>query len=511
MKKMIAIILAAIMLLGCLSACSSKGGEAPEGVDKDSKGYFASEDAGKLVMPAEGLDAAKIYANIEYVPQMFYGYYGLSGTMGFDADEKVLEEYRADMNFVAPETFCADTESKVTEIPYTICVGPGNLNHLITNIKEYDWMRIHLQSEAGYLVSVMGAYEVSGNTLTFYPLSEYNYDNETNKISYKLMEKGIEYGFSFCGPNITLTRGGKSVVMCSRDFDDSWEYASADTSLTEGSPSIGNIDEIKVYNSKDYSNFTLRTLDGEYIPNGVAYFDYNGLCTFSWQDEEGKDNIYQYVYFFCGDDGLIFADETTTYFYNDTWFSTSVSDLAASLSYEDMEKLANMSEDQIKEIEEKRTSLLTDLSAGFEQAGIEVAINEATGEIALDSAILFGYNESELTEDGKSFINEFMNVYSAVVLSDSYDGFVSKILVEGHTDSSGDYDDNLTLSENRANSVKTYCLSSECGLDAAITSSLEGLMQSVGYSSDQLVRDEAGNEDAGASRRVSFRFLINLG
>ncbi len=52
---------------------------------------------------------------------------------------------------------------------------------------------------------------------------------------------------------------------------------------------------------------------------------------------------------------------------------------------------------------------------------------------------------------------------------------------------------------------------SECGLDASITSSLEGLMQSVGYSSGQLVCDEAGNEDARASRRVSFRFLINLG
>ena len=53
-----------------------------------------------------------------------------------------------------------------------------------------------------------------------------------------------------------------------------------------------------------------------------------------------------------------------------------------------------------------------------------------------------------------------MDVYIRVVFSEEYENFVSKILVEGHTDTSGSYDLNQQLSLDRANRVMAYCLTS---------------------------------------------------
>ena len=74
----------------------------------------------------------------------------------------------------------------------------------------------------------------------------------------------------------------------------------------------------------------------------------------------------------------------------------------------------------------------------------------------------------------------------------------------------GTYEYNKTLSQSRADNVKEYCLSSSTGLNKEMIKQLSGLMQSVGRSSDELIVDKKGKEDAKASRRVTFRFTINL-
>lgn len=93
---------------------------------------------------------------------------------------------------------------------------------------------------------------------------------------------------------------------------------------------------------------------------------------------------------------------------------------------------------------------------------------------------------------------------------DKYKDFVSTILVEGHTDTSGGYDMNLKLSQDRADSVKNFCLSNEGGVADKYLSLLSVSLKSVGYSYDKPIYDSNGNVDMDASRRVSFRFLISL-
>lgn len=51
-----------------------------------------------------------------------------------------------------------------------------------------------------------------------------------------------------------------------------------------------------------------------------------------------------------------------------------------------------------------------------------------------------------------------------------------------------------------------YCLSSETGVD---TSKLAKTMETVGYSQSRPAYDSDGNVDIAASRRVSFRFVVN--
>ena len=170
-----------------------------------------------------------------------------------------------------------------------------------------------------------------------------------------------------------------------------------------------------------------------------------------------------------------------------------------------------MSEEEIEQIIEKREDLLTDLATAYEASGLAVTVNQETGEIVMDSSVLFDVNSAEISQQGKDFLKQFIGVYNSVVFDEKYAGFVSKIMVEGHTDTSGDFDHNLELSQKRADSVRSYCLSDECGVETENRSVLETMLVAAGYSYTNPVYDANGEVDMAASRRVAFRFLINLG
>ena len=174
-----------------------------------------------------------------------------------------------------------------------------------------------------------------------------------------------------------------------------------------------------------------------------------------------------------------------------------------------IEEDVELEEEKVEEIVEKKDNLLNDLIEAFKDAGIKVNVDETTGELALDSSVLFGGDSAVLTAEGKTFLNKFVDVYTSIVFSDKYAGFVSKTMIEGHTApvSGSTYESGLPLSEQRANNVKNYCVSSETGVD---TSKLAANLEATGLSNSKPVYDNSGKVDMAASRRVSFRFIINL-
>ena len=170
--------------------------------------------------------------------------------------------------------------------------------------------------------------------------------------------------------------------------------------------------------------------------------------------------------------------------------------------------LSGVSTDKLEEIEAKKTDLLAELVAEFNAAGINVTVNESTGELAMDSSVLFGGDSSELTPEGAAFVDTFIGIYTRVIFSEKYNGFVSKTLVEGHTAPTGtSYEADLPLSEARANSVLNYCKASAF---ATNPDQVATTFEAVGLSNSKPVYANDGSVDMDASRRVTFRFLINL-
>ena len=163
----------------------------------------------------------------------------------------------------------------------------------------------------------------------------------------------------------------------------------------------------------------------------------------------------------------------------------------------------------LEDVQAKRANLLDDLVAAFEKEGLTVSVNKETGEMSLDSSVLFGGDSAELTADGKTFLNKFIKVYTEVAFSEKYAGFITKTMVEGHTAPLSDstYESGLPLSQKRAENVKNYCLSKETGVDV---SALADTLKDRGCSNSQPIYKEDGSVNMEASRRVSFRFMVDV-
>lgn len=165
-------------------------------------------------------------------------------------------------------------------------------------------------------------------------------------------------------------------------------------------------------------------------------------------------------------------------------------------------------ESEFVDVAKLKTDLLTDLTAAFNAAGISVSVDEATGELAMDSSVLFGGDSSALTDDGKALLDKFIKAYTSIIFSDKYKDFVKDTIVEGHTApvAGSTYEDGLQLSVERAENVLNYCLAQDTGVDAQ---TLADSFTAVGYSNSKPVFDENGEVVMDACRRVSFRFIVD--
>lgn len=530
-KRCIALLCAVCMMSG-LSACGedgSKGGSSTTStvseLSYDSVNGTAVKKTVKnnkndtLANVSQPLNVSEIKSNLKYLPQMFYGCYAIDGCYQFPCSSSSLDKYKEEMDYVSAkevgisiEQEQGEEEDKITTIPFRIEAGAGTLLDIITTVTSRQWMCMYFQSESGSISNVMGAYEINDNVLKFTPLNSYTYDEVTDKVDYKLSDKSIEYTFTFNSPNLTLKKGDKSVTLTAKGLSSDYEGLSISNYATQNSKKVANIERFDIYSDGEEENalqyFKLSFSDNSLVNNAVAEFSDNGLFTFSWKSGNSEKS-YQYYYFFAGNDGLVLTDGKDNYFYNDS-YSVKNQALVNSISKADIKKVQELDEKQIEIIVKKKTNLLEDLEKTFKEAGINVKIDKESGEIMLDSNILFGYDSATLSAEGKSFLNKFLKAYSSVILKKEYEGFVSKILVEGHTDSSGSYDYNKKLSQNRADNVKNYCLSDSTGLNKQVVTALSKLLQSVGRSSDEPILDKNGKEDEKASRRVTFKFNINL-
>ena len=153
-----------------------------------------------------------------------------------------------------------------------------------------------------------------------------------------------------------------------------------------------------------------------------------------------------------------------------------------------------------------RTNIVRDLSASLTAADLKAKV-DANGSIVLDSAVFFETARSEIKEEGKALLDRFIPVYLDVLMSEEYADYLGEIIIEGHTDSTGTYDNNLRLSQQRALQVALYVLNMP-GLSSGQKTMLQQILTATGKSWADLIYDENGVEDAEASRRVEFKFSL---
>lgn len=179
-------------------------------------------------------------------------------------------------------------------------------------------------------------------------------------------------------------------------------------------------------------------------------------------------------------------------------------------------ELVEEQQEQLEEQQEEldkligiRKELIEALKEEFEGSSLSVKVDSKTGSIALDSSILFDSGQFALKNTGEDLLKKFLPKYIKVLTSKEFKEYVSEIIVEGHTDSQGDYLYNLELSQKRALSVSSFCLNTDKAvLSQKQIEKLRKIVTANGKSFSNPVLDADGNEDQNASRRVEFLFRL---
>ena len=166
-------------------------------------------------------------------------------------------------------------------------------------------------------------------------------------------------------------------------------------------------------------------------------------------------------------------------------------------------------QEKIDKIIGVKAEVIEALRQEFADNSINVQIDQTNGSLVMDSSVLFAYDGTELSEEGQQVLAQVLPVYCNVLMQEEYFPYLAEIIVDGYTDSSGDYEYNLQLSQQRSLAVAQYLLDiSGDFLGAEDQQKLRDKLTVNGHSSSNLILDAEGNENADASRRVEVKFRV---
>lgn len=144
----------------------------------------------------------------------------------------------------------------------------------------------------------------------------------------------------------------------------------------------------------------------------------------------------------------------------------------------------------------------------LKENGVPVEIDKESGEVTFGETALFDIDSYELKPEAKKILKIFVPKYVETIYKD-YGDYISKIIVEGHTDDVGTYIYNLDLSQRRAFSVVNYIVGDEIG-DYKYKDKLTEDIVAIGRSKAETIKSNNGNIDRGKSRRVEIKYEVNV-
>ena len=156
-----------------------------------------------------------------------------------------------------------------------------------------------------------------------------------------------------------------------------------------------------------------------------------------------------------------------------------------------------------------KADVIEALQKEFSKNNVSVDIDAQTGALTHNANVLFDYDKSELTDEGKQELADILPIYCKVLLQKDYKKYLAEIIIDGYTDTDGDYDYNLGLSQKRSLAVAQYLTEiRENFLSSDEISELQNYLTVNGHGSANPVLDSDGNVDKDASRRVEVKFRL---
>lgn len=150
----------------------------------------------------------------------------------------------------------------------------------------------------------------------------------------------------------------------------------------------------------------------------------------------------------------------------------------------------------------QRDEIVKDVQMALKNSGLEIETDPQTGDMNIATDFAFESGKAVLKPEGKAVLNQLMPVFAKVVfdeLSDEQQEKITRLIVEGHTDSVGGYAANMKLSTERANAVLNY-IDTEMA-DFPHKQALLKKMTAVGRG-----ENDASPSENPADRRVLLRF-----
>lgn len=138
--------------------------------------------------------------------------------------------------------------------------------------------------------------------------------------------------------------------------------------------------------------------------------------------------------------------------------------------------------------------------------GNKIAVNPKDGTLSIAGNILFDQDEYTLKSDAKVALKGVLNEYIDVLMNEKeIKDNLERIIIEGHTNSDGEYLHNLELSQKRALEVMKFILT----LQPKLEKDLKVFIAASGRSDTDLVYENNSSvEDKLASRRIEIKFKL---
>ena len=179
-------------------------------------------------------------------------------------------------------------------------------------------------------------------------------------------------------------------------------------------------------------------------------------------------------------------------------------------SQQAQQALLSAQQEKLDKLVGVRTAIIEELLQALRASNITGANVDDSGAIVFSSEMMFSTGSSKLNETGKQFLDSFLPNYLRVLMSEEYSKYVSQIIIEGHTDTSGSFLTNVELSQARALGVLRYIMSNEFkGITKAEKQRLESVVTANGRAYSDPIYNTDGSINMSASRRVVIKFRLN--